>query len=253
MGDTVLLTYTPPTVAEDFCPANWQEVYDKLDEAVFRLDSTGYSFYNYGDTTPAAEYRMYPWLRTVGGKPDRWYVHYGNYWIAPHPEPANSSMRHIWVGANDATGLWAYDGGDGTDPALATEYAGAMWEVDTAFAARFPIGVGTTAGGTAVAVTNTGGEDEHTITEAEMPEHTHVLCANVSAGAAEVLDAGEYLCDEGVAGSEDYNYVLGGTATEPTVGQVANTGGSEAMSLLPPYYGVWFVKRTDRAWYTIPD
>ena len=253
--DTILLHATAPTLPEDFCPADWQAVADALIEgAVFRLDSTGYSFYNYGDTTPAPEYRTYPWLRTILGLPDRWYIHYGNYWISPHPVPANSNLRQIWVGANDGTadGLWSFDGGDGTDPAGATTYSGAMWEVDTAFAARFPVGVGTL-GSTAVAVTNTGGAASVTLAEENIPEHSHVLASDVNSTTPMAAD--DYLANRGKYGEDDAAFWLTGTDTEPTLGKTGEygTAAPDAVSTVPPYYGVWFIKRTDKAYYTLPD
>jgi hypothetical protein len=63
------------------------------------------------------------------GVPLRWYFFNGTQWVWPNPIPPNSGERRIWVGSS--ADLWFHDGGDGTDPASATDTTGAMWEVDT--------------------------------------------------------------------------------------------------------------------------
>ncbi len=249
--DTILLHATAPTLPEDFCPADWQAVADALIEgAVFRLDSTGYSFYNYGDTTPAPENRVYPWLRTETGRPDRWYVYSDGYWLSKYPIPTDTDMVHIWRGTNDAAGLWAYDGGDGTDPALATMFSGSFWEVDTGLSGKFLVGVGTV-GSTAVAADDTGGAASTTLTEANIPEHEHFTAANVGSGDA-LLDDSHIAREGSVSG--DYDYILAHTDTEPTLGATSpyGTAAPTAVPTVPPYVGVYFVKRTIRKYYSIP-
>jgi hypothetical protein len=47
------------------------------------------AFYNFGDTEPVPEDRLYPWLKTIGGFPDKWYVYVDGSWVAVNPS-------HIW-------------------------------------------------------------------------------------------------------------------------------------------------------------
>ena len=133
------------------------------------------------------------------------------------------------------TDLLSYDGGDGT--AVAGDTFGPMWMVDTLFDARFPVGVGTFAASGAVAVKGTAtatsivGEDQHTLTIPEMPAHTHNFFPLVTADA-----------NNGGANGVQY----GATANVAT----SSTGDGTSHNNLPPFYGVYFIKRTDRIYYT---
>jgi len=44
------------------------------------------SFYNFGDATPTAENRIYPWLKTISGVPDNWYVYVNGAWTPVNPQ-----------------------------------------------------------------------------------------------------------------------------------------------------------------------
>ena len=72
-------------------PADLTALTTRLTELVSAdVSATGNtSFYNFGDTEPTPENRIYPWLRTIGGFPDKWYVYVGGSWKAVNPS-------HIW-------------------------------------------------------------------------------------------------------------------------------------------------------------
>jgi hypothetical protein len=59
------------------------------------------SFYNFGDTEPSAENRIYPWLKTILGYPDNWYVYVDGDW-----RPVNPS--HVWYCGSTAGAADAY-------------------------------------------------------------------------------------------------------------------------------------------------
>jgi len=106
---------------------------------------------------------------------------------------------------------------------------------------RFPLGVGTLDSGTAVAVTDTGGEDQHTLTQAELPDHEHTLTVNEFNNFDSSNDsAAQFLLgDQAVE-----------TANASTPNVTVDGGGSgEAHNNMPPYYGVYFIKRTARQYY----
>ena len=164
---------------------------------------------------------------------DRWYTWDSTFgvWLSPHPTPPSSDERRMWIGID--TDLITYDGGDANPLSL---YSGAMWAVDTAFAARFPVGVGTFAASGAVAVLGTGGEDKHLLTIAEMPAHDHPG-SNLSHTIA--TDSG------GSDMGADYDT----DNKDPIVLTIASQGGGTAHNNLPPYIGVYFIKRTIRQFY----
>ena len=98
------------------------------------------------------------------------------------------------------------------------------------------------AAGSSYAAGNTGGEAAHTLTELEIPRHTHALRANTSWGESEALApwaqyfGSNILYDVGASG---------GTITRSYYAEVAQPVGSgTAHNNMPPYLAVYVWKRT---------
>lgn len=237
MPNLTLITLTPPSLPIGYCPSNYQQLAnDVISGTQATFNSTiGNSFFNYGPTTPALNNQVYPWLDENGN----WWIFQSGYWLRQHPIAAGSAERRIYVG--NTTDLQTYDGGNTNAP---SNWSGPMWEVDTAFQARFPVGAGTFAASGVVSVNGTttstavAGEDKHTLVTAEMPSHTH-----------QILDQYINLTQRGSADTSVFS------ATNRSEG-VANllpttsSGGDAAHNNLPPFYGVYFIKRTARVYYT---
>lgn len=228
------LTFAPLGIA---CyPATPQELASVLAAAGAAVQPDSLSMFNYGDTEPSPDLRIYPWFRTILGLPDRWYAYSGD-WLAPHPVPASSSSRILWTG--DLTALQTYDGGEaGTVDAS----HGPMWEEDTDFAGRFPIHPGTVPdSGTLVAVSTNYGVGQFTLALANMPAHTHEF--NLGTGSSWV----------GTKNAADQQGMTQGTATTTTFNTAAtggDTGGlTTPVPLLPAARGVYLIKRTARVYY----
>ena len=239
MPNLTLITLTPPSLPIGYCPTNYQQLANDVisgTQANFN-SAIGNSFFNFGPTTPTLNNQVYPWLDNNGN----WWVFQGGYWSRENPVAANSSERRIFVGTS--ADVLSYDGGDGTVYS-GNPYAGSMWAIDTNFEARFPVGVGTFAASGVVSVNGTttstavAGEDKHTLVTAEMPSHTH-----------QILDQYINLTQRGSADTSVFS------ATNRSEG-VANllpttsSGGDAAHNNLPPFYGVYFIKRTARVYYT---
>jgi hypothetical protein len=231
MANLTLITLTAPSLPYNYCPSNYQQLANDIiggTQATFN-SAIGNSFFNFGPTVPALNNQIYPWLDNDGN----WWVFNQGRWTSKNPVAANGFDRRIFVGTT--TDLLSYDGGDGT--ATATDVTGPMWMIDTLFEARFPVGVGAFAGSGAVAVqgtttsTSVVGEDKHTLTVPEMPAHAHNFFPLVTADA-----------NNGGANGVQY----GTTANVAT----SSTGGDAAHNNLPPFYGVYFIKRTARVYYT---
>lgn len=237
MPNLTLITLTPPSLPIGYCPSNYQQLAnDVISGTQATFNSTiGNSFFNYGPTTPALNNQVYPWLDEKGN----WWIFQSGYWLRQHPIAAGSAERRIYVG--NTTDLQTYDGGNTNAP---SNWSGPMWEVDTAFQARFPVGAGTFAASGVVSVNGTttstavAGEDKHTLVTAEMPSHTH-----------QILDQYINLTQRGSADTSVFS------ATNRSEG-VANllpttsSGGDAPHNNLPPFYGVYFIKRTARVYYT---
>lgn len=232
MPNLTLITLTAPSLPANYCPASYQKLANDIiggTQATFN-STIGNSFFNFGPTYPAINNQIYPWLDQDG----RWWIYDQGFWSYKNTVAANGYDRRIFVGTT--TDLLSYDGGDGTS-GTPTNYTGAMWMVDTLFDARFPVGAGAFAASGAVAVLGTAtstsivGEDQHTLTVPEIPAHTHNFFPLVTADA-----------NNGGANGVQY----GTTANVAT----SSTGGGAAHNNLPPFYGVYFIKRTSRVYYT---
>ena len=223
MPNLTLITLTAPSLPANYCPASYQKLANDIiggTQATFN-STIGNSFFNFGPTYPAINNRIYPWLDENG----QWWIYDQGFWLRKNPVTA-AYERRIYVGTT--TDLLSYDGGDGT--ATATTTTGPMWMVDTEFEARFPASGAVAVLGTATS-TSIVGEDQHTLTVPEIPAHTHNFFPLVTADA-----------NNGGANGVQY----GTTANVAT----SSTGGGAAHNNLPPFYGVYFIKRTSRVYYT---
>lgn len=86
-NNNVTVLFAPPTPG--MCTPSSMAVLANLLNTLVSADvtSTGNtSFFNFGDTEPTAENRIYPWLKTISGRPDNWYVYEGGEWQAVNPQ-----------------------------------------------------------------------------------------------------------------------------------------------------------------------
>ena len=192
---------------------------------------------NIGDNTPDPADRVYPWIRTIGGMPDRVYVFVNGAWMSLHPDFVGKII--MWEGVVGSA-LWSLDGGDGTNPVVTppTATSGAMWEQVTQLAAKFPLGAGTLPSGTVIGVGSTGGEETHLLTVNEMPAHRHV--AKAGTGGIFRRLTGDPLNASTSGSGADYD-------SDPQ----ADTGGGVAHNNMPPYYGLHFIRKTIRQYYVV--
>lgn len=237
MPNLTLISLTPPNLPIGYCPTNYQQLAnDIISGTQANFNSTiGNSFFNYGPTTPALNNQVYPWLDENGN----WWVFSNGYWLRQHPIAAGSSERRIYVG--NTTDLQTYDGGNTNAPSA---WSGPMWEVDAAFAARFPVGVGAFAASGTVSVNGTttstaiAGEDQHTLVVGEIPSHTH-----------QIIDQYINLTQRGTADTSAFSPTNRSEGTANLL-PTTSSGGGAAHNNLPPFYGVYFIKRTTRVYYT---
>ena len=219
------------SVPTETCFESIQQLYNTFINNTTAYVAGGYSLFNYGDSTPAVDDQDRPWVRTIGGKPDRIYSFVNGKWISKHSIPAGGNVRQMWVGSE--VELETYDGGES---GTAKDMAGPFWTVDTDMSARFPVGVGDFA----AAVKGTGGEKDTTLEEKNLPPHVHDLKYTESplknTGGAQNAGEGHF-----TSGSKIVNGMITAGSSQT----------SESFTNLPPYYGVYFIKRTSRVYYTV--
>lgn len=125
------VTLVKGTIPPGLCFSDIPSLYNTFVDTTTAYVNGNYSLFNFGNATPSADDNDKPWIRTVGGEPDRLYVYRNGYWLAKHPSPALGKERRIWTGTD--VELVGYDGGSAaTTP---NEYQGPMWEVDTSLTA----------------------------------------------------------------------------------------------------------------------
>lgn len=221
-----------------YCYTNPQQFLLDMVASLYGYLPGNYSTIIVSESEPAVSDRNKMWfkLETGGAPTGLGFIYFGGAWVTPNREAAGSQVRRIFRGT--PADVWAYDGGDGTDPATnpPTSASGAMWEVDSDFAGRFPLGVGTLQpSGTVVALGDTGGADQTTQTIATMATHNHTPPA-----------PSNVFFTQRPSGN---TVGLGGTAFAYPESVTGDTGDGDPMTTVSPYLSVYFIKRTARTMY----
>lgn len=221
------VTITTSDVPASFCHGSWQTTWPALVALLSAELSGNVQTFNFGNVTPDAEDRDKPWFRVnADGTPDKLYSYSSGSWLALHPMAPGLVLMYEGSEGSIAT----LDGGESGTVSAST---GPFWERVTAMDARFPVGPGTTANGTSILIGDTGGADEVALTEAQLPSHSHTF--NVGATG-----------DDGQGTFIDVRLDAPNTPRQKTT---QPTGDDEAHTNMPPYRGIWFVRRTGRLYY----
>lgn len=201
-----------------------------------------FSGINYGPTEPDADSRDRPWFKTDGsGNPIGWFSWNGAAWTtipvtassgstAERPSNAIAGQffldtdinvlliyeRSQWRTASGSPGDVKEVKASSIDDALT---ANPGWSEDTDSVGRFVLGV---SDGSGFEYGDTGGDAEVTLTEAQMPSHTH-----------SVPSGGNGLQADGNA-ANPAGIVAGRTATV-----TGSTGGGDAHTNMPPFIAYW--------------
>ena len=225
-------------------------------------------------STPAANDRDKLWIKTSGNapaQPQPQFIYFNGVWVWPHLSPAGGNKREIWVGS--LPDLVTYDGGDAN---LVGDASGAMWEEDTTFQGRSPMGVGAISGSDpakTLALNEQYGDGSVTLTDAQVflaQSHLHVVgrqsvalnttWAAVSgtttapytgAGslpAGQVANDGESATPSTLAGASG-NYWITSETYNPNTSLPVSAETNGAHQNVHPVVGVYIIKRTSRVYY----
>lgn len=200
----------------------------------------------------------------------KWFISDGVNFLSKHYYTANGPERFLYTGSEAS--LTTYDGGN---TSVSSVSSGPMWQIDSTFSGRFPVGVGTLPSGTVINVTGTGGEEQVTLNSTQVPvvEHFHGIGVGIntpSTGGTNddfafvmrnwtATSGTPYTMDtcQGAGGSGSYPIPYSTTATSGSASTTNNiqTGtSSSALSghdNMPPYVGVYVIKRTGRVYYAV--
>lgn len=241
---SILLPILPGTLPPEYCFTSWQKLLVDLSNSQNAV-LDGSAFFNYGPNEPDPQYQGYPWLKSTDM---RWYFYSGN-WLSPVNYDLNE--RRIYVGS--LTDLVQYDGGDS---GVASDRSGPMWERDTNFNDRIPMGIDTiVTSPDPAAAGSTAGSATHILTEAEgaVGQHSHPM------GVCDPSSDDGYFPITGTNTVPGWNghFITGNGPQVPSVETTANlytlasgtSGGGvtpTAFSIIPPVRGVYVIKWTGR-------
>ncbi len=236
MGNVNITTANVPA---GYCAGNLPELWTFL-VSLLEADLAGsLNTFNDGTTTPSPDDQDKPWFRAAAdGLPDAWSRFVGGAWVSKHPMAPG--LINLYLGTEASI-----DTLDGGEVGAVTATTGPMWEKVSAFDARFPVGVGTFPSTTAVLVSGTGGEEKHTLIRTELPD---IKLSTDSIIRNNVQDGGTANCygpDTTVGAFVEDDPLM----TEELSGDTDST--NNAHNNLPPYIGVFFIRRTNRTHYRL--
>ena len=175
-------------------------------------------------------------------------------WLSAHPLPPGSTIW--WFSA--LPNFSVFDGGDSFAAGIAS---GAMWQqatvdgtaLGTVISAQFPVTAGTLPSGKVLAVSGSGGEENHTLLTAELPAHAHFVSNTdtVPTTSPVAPTSTSYIAENFTGGSGANCYTLQGSATLPQVGLSSLVGSGGGHNTMPPYVVGYLLQRTARQFYSV--
>lgn len=279
MPNVLTLPVNAGTLPAGQCPQTLQalaELFASIYNVQFPLGTTGVTLIA-SAAPPGSQFQTssFAWLQLDDLlRPVRLYFFYQN-WLSRHPLVPG----HVMIWTQPLPNFATFDGGDSN--AVTSDTTGPMWEEVTDLRAKFPIGAGTLpaspAGtGATLSVGDSGGEQIHTLTVAEGamdPHHNHLTGKFNSAEATWLISESpapapnlafhaylnEGLGNGQVAGTIGANSPITGTfaPTGPwtnTSGVLPDPGNPNAIQPhqnMPPYFTVYFLRRTARLFYAV--
>lgn len=256
-ANELILPITPDTLPQGICPATLQEMWNAFAAAGHVTFPSTFSGITRSASKPSDQTQA--WLKLDSlGRPVRLYSFASGAWLSLHPTVPGTTI--MWI--NAVPNFTTFDGGDAN---ALSSLSGPMWQVAVDLAnnpitAKFPIAVGTLPSGLVLNVGDTGGEEKHTITEAEsvvQSSHQHAVArmrsdhfqlAFPTGGNAHAMPgyAPGGSGDVTPASQSDYS-TFGATTLQTDTVSVPST--PTAMNNMPPYIAVYFLQRTARLFY----
>lgn len=201
-------------------------------------------------TTPDPADNDKVWLKLASdNSPIGIYKRFAGFWVRPHPIPPQSGRLEFTINL-DLIGVRSLDLDADPGTFVATEFSGPFWEEVTELAGRYALGAGTVPGsGATINETDSGGSDQFTLTEAQLPAHRHTGKAYYAGNGATLPD---------LSGVQDKFYHENSSHTilssPPTLFTAAGvltdeTGSGETVTHPGPYRGGRWIRRTARKWH----
>lgn len=241
------LALIPPTLPEDFCEQSSQDQANILIGGT-QITGTADPEIIFSETEPGVDDRDKAWgLLAPGGINTGFIFTYSGDWLLLHEYDASGDVRMIWTGTLADISLF-----DGGTAAALTDRTGPMWERDTDFNGRSPMGVGAIPTSNPAKSLGEGedyGEGAHLMTEEEVGPHDHPL-----AGDAAIQDGRRInIVNTGAGGAGLLIGLTGPPATDLSVSDNTYVAGQQSMPVIHPVRGCYLIKRTSRIYRTPAD
>lgn len=248
MPNDLILKVSPGQLPVGACPASYQEMLNLFSANQTVTFPSTFAGVTVSATKPTDTTQAWLQLDSLG-RPVRLYYFAQGAWLSQHPMVPDMAMP--WFGT--LPNFNTFDGGDSN---TVSSISGPMWELVTEIAAKFPLAAGTLPSGIVVAAGDTGGEEKHILTEQENGPHTHDLdlitplsskWSNGDSNSGKIATGGGALSSGADASI---------TATSPFF-QIDTSGGDSSGAgvghqNMPPYYGMNWIRRSQRLFYVVP-
>lgn len=231
----LVLPVIPSELDSGFCPISYQEMLNGFSAKQTVTFPDTFKGVIVSQSKPTDIDRAWLQLDALG-RPVRFYYFSQGAWLSLHPQVPGATMLWTTTLPNFAT----FDGGDSNPAGL---YSGPMWEEVTEMRARFPLGVGTfPVTGTVVAIGGTGGDEKVTLALTNIPSHTHPMTqTDINVGL------GTFTCARPPgAQSNPIN-----SATGAAGGDGSTPSATTPHQNLPPFLGVYLLRRTNRTFFAV--
>lgn len=254
---------TPQQLPSGTCPTTYQEMWNAFAAAGFVSIPDSVSQVVWQASKPTDSTVTWGQLDALG-RPVRIYRFAQGAWLSYNTMQPGLTMW--WFAALPDFTL--FDGGDANP---LSDISGPMWQQakdsnGNVIAAKFPIPAGTLPSGTVIALGNTGGEENHTLTAKESVPHTHTLLTvdNVTApggGTPTNIGPNDNIASMAFGGASSNNsYSLQkGTTLPPTLGQTASALGDTSVTpnvaaphnVMNLYVVGYLLQRTTKLFFSI--
>jgi microcystin-dependent protein len=235
---------------QGFCPTTYQAMVNGIGQAL-SVSIPSASGITISAAKPSDSSNVWYQIDSLG-RFLRMYLFGQGSWLSAHPLASGLTMWWFNALPNFAT----FDGGDGNAIGPAS---GAMWQQakdgnGVLIEAAFPVTAGALPSATVLSIGDSGGEELHTLTLAELPTHYHFLANTDSTGAGGVPSnnltntAFPFVCWQNLL---NYTYNLTGTTTVPSLGESSSVGNGNPNNNMPPYVVGYLLQRTTRQFYSV--
>lgn len=230
------VTLTSGTLPSGFCPSNEQERFNEYVKRTTGQLPGSYSTIVFQNAKPGVVDQDKLWMRTnADGTLDRAYTFSNGIWRSPHAVPTNFTWLY-WGAITDVDSL------DGGSAGTVTATSGPFWAEVTEARGRFPVhpDPNKVLLTTPISVKGTGGEETHTLVPGALPDHVHQL-----KGSDLAINYG--------SGTLAAAFLKRDVAITSVVETTADSGGNgKPHNNMPPYIGLYLLRRTPRLYYIIP-